>query len=207
VLDITAALFDPETGAMATSSEQRVNLTWERPNARFGFFELASRLPAPPGRYELRVGVTAADGRKASVYSSVDVPDFEGGFVLSGLMLNAVPGPAGARTDGVLELLPTLPTARRIFRTTDEVTAFLRIYQDDEPHAPVTVRTTVTTAHGVVAAFDVLEVESARAGSLFEAGYEVALPLATLEPGEYLLGVDVAAGERRGRRQLRFRVE
>jgi hypothetical protein len=206
-VDLVAALFNPETGDAGTSHDLRLGLTWTRADARFGFYEVLSRLPTPPGRHELRVGVRTDDGRSGSVYTTVEVPDFDDDLSLSGLVLHAVPSPMAGAAESVSDLLPLPPTARRTFRSTDEVVAFVRIYQKPSAASPPTVTARVTNAGDEVVVTDVVHLQSEPAGSRLSADYEAALPLATLEQGEYLLTVAVVAGERTAQRQLRFRVE
>jgi VWFA-related protein len=204
--DVVAALFDSETGDARGSHEARVRLTWPR-NARFGFSEVVSRLPARAGRYELRVGVTAEDGRTASVYTSVDVPAFDAPLSVSGLILNAAPPPAAGQTSDLSDLVPVVPTSRRTFSAADTVMAFLRVYQTAGRVTAARVVATLRNARDEVVSSDTLALEGRTTGSRWTADYEVALPINTLEPGDYLFTTDVAAGDRSERRTVRFLIE
>ncbi len=63
-------------------------------------YELLSRLPLKPGRYEVRVGIEGGGARAASVYTYVDVPDFAAvPLSLSGAVLSDRTGES-RRTEG-----------------------------------------------------------------------------------------------------------
>jgi hypothetical protein len=202
-----ASLFNPETGDGAGSRQERLSLTWRRPDPRFGYYEILSRLPVASGRYELRAGVKTGDGRTASLYTSVQVPNFDDDLALSGLVLNATPSPTVASADAVSDLLPLLPTSRRLFRSSDEAVAFLRIYQRTASFSAATVTTRLTSANDNVLANDTQRLEGETVGLRSSADYEVALPLKSLAAGEYLLTIVVTVGNEHPQRQLRFRVE
>ncbi len=137
----------------------------------------------------------------------MDVPDFESPLSLSGVVLSAIPSPVAAPPDGLSDLLPVVPTARRTFQKTDKASAFLRIYQRSRTFSPATVKTTVTSTAGeVVGAVDE-RIQGTPAGTGSAADYQVDLPVADLSVGEYLLTISVAVGNRHEQRQLRFKVE
>jgi VWFA-related protein len=206
-LDVVATLVNPETSEVVGSQQQRLTLTWTRRDSRFEYYEVLTRMPASAGRYELRVGLKTDDGQTASVYAPVEVPDFNQELALSGLVLSAAPSPTIAPQDAARDLVPFPPTARRTFRSTDEVIAFLRIYQRSRDFLPSTVTTRLTNAKNEVVATDTEQLVGEAAGTGSAAGYRIALPVSTLTPGEYLLSTSVAAGSRTAQRQLRFRVE
>jgi VWFA-related protein len=205
--DVVATLVNPETGDARGAHEAQLSLTWTSADTRFGFYEVLARLPARPGRYELRVGVRGNDGRTGSVYTSVDVPAFDAPLSVSGFVLNATPSPMTGETGGVLDLLPVAPTSRRVFRVGDAVIAFLRVHQQANAVAPVRVTTTLRDTTDEIEATDALDLDGRITGSMWTGEYDVALPIETLDPGEYLLTADVTAGARTARRELRFRVE
>ena len=74
-VEVLAQLFNIETGQSVVVRRQQVTATWSRPDASSGYYEVLSRMTAPPGRYELRVGLRGDDGRTSSVYTSVEIPD------------------------------------------------------------------------------------------------------------------------------------
>jgi hypothetical protein len=206
-VELVSSLFNPETGDNFGAQQQRLTLTWTRPDQRFNVYEVLSRLPAARGRYELRVGVRTWSGAVASVYTSVEVPDFDAELSTSGLVLRATPAPASAPADAMGNLLSFKPTSRRTFRKTDQAVAFMRIYQGKPAFAPTTVSTRLVDARNAVIADITQPVAGATTGSRSAGDYEVELPLASLSPGEYLLTVAVAGNDKTLERQLRFRVE
>ena len=205
--DIFSALYYPETAGSAGSVQQRATMTFAKPDPRFNSYEVHSKLVAKPGRYALRVGVRTADGRTSSVYTTVSVPDFDDDLSLSGLVLTASPSPVSGGADTIGDLLPVAPTSYRAFRKTDDVSAFMRIYEKGKVFVPPKVTTTLTNVRNEkVANFDqTLGGESV--GSRTAATNDVALPMSELPAGEYLLTVAVTVGEKHKERRLRFTVE
>jgi VWFA-related protein len=206
-MDFVASLYYPETAGSAGALQQRATMTFEKPDPRFNGYEVHSKLPAKPGRYPLRVGIKTADGRTSSVYTTVIVPDFDDDLSLSGLVLRAAPSPLAAGTNTIRDLLPIAPTSQRTFKKTDDVSAFMRIYQKDKDFTPAKVTTTVTNAKNEKVANIEQTLEGEPVGSRTAATYDVGLPVADLPPGEYLLSVSVTVGAENAGRQLRFTVE
>jgi hypothetical protein len=150
--------------------------------------------------------VKTSDGATSSVFATVSVPDFSDDLSLSGLVLTASPSPVSAGANTIEDLLPVTPTSQRVFRKTDEVSAFMRIYEKGKAFVPAKVTTTLTNARNEnVASFD-QTLEGAPVGSRTAANYEFAVPLTDLPAGEYLLSVSVTAGTKNAGRQLRFTV-
>jgi VWFA-related protein len=206
-IDLTAALFFPETGEAPRSQKQRVDISWSGGDPRFRNYEVLSRLPAKPGRYELRSGAQTSDGRTASLYTSVEIPNFHDDLSLSGLILSAKPSAPAAPPDILADLLPFAPTSRRTFKKDDQLLAFMRIYQKTPAFATATVKTRLTDAKGEVLADQEEKIEGDAAGTRSFADYKIELPLSDLGAGEYLLSVDVSVGTGKAQRQLRFKVE
>lgn len=199
--EILASLFELETARLRGQRHLRVSLS---ESSRPGAVEVLSTLNAPPGRYALRVGAARGD-RVASVFAVVDVPDFSQPLALSTLVLRVAPEPLTDRD--VTGLLPPVRfTTRRLFRRSEEVGAFVRIYRQDDSREPVTVDARVLDAAGGALASD-RATFTAVAGSAAFVDYEVTLPLGSLTRGAYLLAIDVRLGERAESRHLRFEVE
>jgi VWFA-related protein len=171
-------------------------------------YELLTQVALKPGRYELRLAthIDASD-TTASVYADVEVPDFAKiPLSLSGLMLEANPPLAGGPRSAFDGLLPLMPTSKRDFATTDQVSAFLQVKQGGEaPLAPVAVAMRIVNDHDAT----VFE----RAGTLAPEAFPAALrsasqrfmlPLSTLGPGAYLLTVEATLGKTTARRDVRF---
>jgi VWFA-related protein len=206
-VEVVASLFNPETGKFLNSRRSRLNVTWNPADASAGYYEILSRLPVSPGRYEVRVGLKTADNRTASVYTFAEVPNFTGdALALSGLALAVSPAARVAPPNAFVDLMPIVPTARRVFRRADRVNAFLRVYQKKwTAPAAVTMRITSATSTVVVNRLTSLDGPAGR-GSI-GVDYRAEVPVSGLEPGEYLLSVDVAAGDRTAQRALRFTME
>jgi VWFA-related protein len=173
-------------------------------------YEILSRLPLEPGRYEIRVGVhDAADDRVGTVHTYLDVPNFaRAPLSASGIVLDAAPGPLSA-PDGMFgSLFDARPTARRTFSRADTVTALLRLYQGgrDTP-AAVKIRSQIQDTSGT----PVLDDTTTAAAERFNdpgrsADFRLNLPVERLDPGEYLLTVEISLGSRVERRDVRFSV-
>ena len=135
----------------------------------------------------------------------MEVPDFsKAPLSASGVWLEALPGLSAVTPDGLVPVIPVVPTAVRNFSRGDQVSAFFRIYQGG--NAPlmsvdVTVRivndkdTTIATAEGTIPAerFDLIQ----RA-----ADHSFAIPINELGPGRYLLSFDLSLREAVFRRDV-----
>jgi VWFA-related protein len=203
---VMATAFNPETGQSVGSHSHELNLRWNATDERTGRFEVFSRLPLKAGRYEIRVGVEVEDGLSGSVYTYAEIPDFrKDELSLSGLLLNVTPSPRAAPVDAFHDVLPLVPTTRRTFRTTDRVTAWLRFHRPKD--APGTVTTRLTNADNDVIAELTEVIDTAREGNARAAEHRIDLPVEDLTPGEYLVTVEVSAGDDRARRDARFRIQ
>jgi hypothetical protein len=165
-----------------------------------------SILPAKPGHYEIRAAVDGDTGGQGSVYAFVDVPDFaKAPLSLSDLLVHTVPAVSIAVPARVAGLLPTVPTARRTFGSTEHVSASLRVYQ----HAggvpvPVAVVIRIVDVHDQTVFSQSASIDASRFARTRAADYAVDLPVATLAPGDYLLTIEATAGTHRVSRDLRF---
>lgn len=206
-VEVLAQLFHPETGQSVGIQRQQVKATWSRPDASSGYYEVLSQLMAPPGRYELRVGLRGDDGRTASVYTSVEMPDFRQDVSVSGLVLSSEPAAKSGPPDAFAALLPVSPTARRVFTRADRVSALLRVYQNTPGFAPTTLTMRLTDADDKVVADNVRELAGTSTSTGSTASHLEELPMSTLPSGEYLLTMDVDARGKTIRRSSRFRVQ
>jgi hypothetical protein len=171
-------------------------------------YETLSRLQVSPGRYELRLAIRTADARAGSVYTYVDVPDFaDERLSLSGLVIGATPAPLTAPRDAFRDLMPVVPTARRVFGRADRVTAFLRAYQlGARTPLPAAARLRIVDANDAPVVDETQTLAADVFGSSRAADVLLPVPLARLGAGEHLLAVDVTAGERTVSRQVRISV-
>jgi VWFA-related protein len=171
-------------------------------------YDLYQRLTLAPGRYQIRLNATSsAIDRSGSVYADVEVPDFTRPAV-SATALVLGTRPPGDRTDVLARVLPILPTSARDFAGSDPVVAFLRVFQGgDTPIAPVTMATQILDASDT----KVFEASSTVAPDAFDASrsapFEIALPIAPLKHGPYLLSVTATLSTgATSRRDLVFRM-
>ena len=205
---VVVAAFDSKGRAVQTET-QTIGVAWRAGAPGSMPYEILSRLPLKPGRYEVRAAVEAGPNRHGSVFTFVDVPDFaQYPLSLSGVVLAASPAMLVAPKDAFANLLPIVPTARRAFVRTDRVTAFVRVYQGGTRIAApveVTARVTDRQEHVVSATSTMLAAEAF--AQTRGADYQLDLPLDGLETGEHLLTVEAALGSQAVRRSVRFSVQ
>ena len=203
---VMTTAFNPESGLSVMSHGQDMDVRWNAGSGETGRFEILSRLPLKPGRYEVRVGVEGGDGRTGSAYTYAEVPDFrKNELSLSGLVVNVVPAPRTAPADAFSDVMPLMPTARRTFRRTDKVTAWLRLHRSKEAAGTVTTR--LTNAENEIIAELTQIIETPAGGDARTADHRIELPIDDLVAGEYLVTVEVSAGAERARRDVRFHVQ
>jgi len=203
----TAAAIVPQTGRIAGEGRQTLNVQWPlRKDGVDASFEVLSRTPVAPGRYELRLGLESDTGRSGTVHTFVDVPDFAGeALSLSGLALLSSASPRVAPPDAFSDILPRPLTARRVFDETAAATAFLRVYQGaGRPPSAVAVRLRIVDEQNVQRVIHEARLEPAEFAATRSADFSYEVPLASLDRGEYLVTVDVRAGDRSLQRTLRF---
>jgi VWFA-related protein len=205
-VNVLAGAYDRDGRSM--SSHMQTLRVPRPPDAAQEFeYEALSRLRLKPGRHEVRVAVDDPSRRTSgSVYTYVEVPDFAKAAVsLSGVVLSTTGPLAGSP---LTDVLPLTPTARRRFRSIDDVHAFVRVYQGGTD-APRPVRVTARILNAASgAAFEHQETvfEQPQSASR-SADYRLPLPLLTLTPGPYLLMIEAARGPREiVRRDVRFEV-
>jgi hypothetical protein len=194
-------------GRSADFVDQTVGVTWRPDASGSSRYEVVSRLTLKPGRYEVRVALDAAPNQRGSVYTFVDVPDFaKQPLSLSGVVL-AAPGISSAGREAFANVLPLVPTAQREFARTDQATAFVQIYQEaSAPTRPATVRALIAGSTDRIVMDEATALPPDRFATNHSADYRLELPLAKLEPGEYLLTIDAAQGPNIARRSVRFTV-
>jgi len=172
-------------------------------------YELLSRLDLKPGRYEIRTAAQSSLTEKTgSVFYDIEVPHLsKGRLALSGVVVSVAPDRAVAPRDKLAAVVPVIPTCQRDFRTDDHVTAYLQLYQPGEQLlSPVQLAVTVTNSAGV----KLIERHDTLAADRFTkdrtAGTLLAVPVANLRPGPYLLTIEAAQQKISVRRQVRFTV-
>lgn len=172
-------------------------------------YEAIGRLVLKPGRYEIRAAIDDATlGASGSVYGYVEVPDFtKEPVTLSGILLQAVEGDGPAPQPPAADSVPIVPTARREFSRTERVTAFIREHQG-LTHAmmPGYLNVSLVNSADRRVFGQEMRVLAEQFGSNRATDHVFDLPMAELEPGEYLLVVEVHHGNLQVQRDLRFRV-
>ena len=204
---VLAAAFD-RNGRSVQSEEQTVGITLPTNSSGDVSYEVLSRLPLKPGRYELRVALDAAATKSGSVYTYVDVPDFaEQPLSLSGIVLSVAPSWPTAPAQGFPDLLPIVPTTRRDFAPTDRVSALVRVYQKaSEPPQSAVVRAQILDRNGGVVTTDIVALPAEQFARTHNADYRIRLPVDRLSAGEYLLRLDVTRAQHAAQRSVRFRI-
>lgn len=205
-VEVMATAIAQDGGKGYGTDRKTLAIDWNASNNPTGQYEVLSRLAVPPGRYEVRVAVKAGDGRMASVYASAEVPNFDDDLTLSGLALSSAPALKAGGAETLAGLMTLVPTARRAFYVDDRVTAFMRIYQGDAVFAPATVLLRITDTNNDIVLETTDHVDGARTARGSAADFQAVLPINTLATGEYLLTVDVVAGNKKAQRAMRFTV-
>jgi hypothetical protein len=174
-------------------------------------YEVLTRIDLKPGRYQLRLSAhLPSEDRSGSIYYDVDVPDFtKGELAMSGAMMSVTPALVAAPRDLLLDLMPIVPTTNRYFnRKTDQVSAFVKVYEPKGSIRPVTLRTRVTDSVGAELVNRSTTIpEMAFGGDRRAASYRFTVPVASLKPGSYLLTFDATLGKTSVRRDVRFVVQ
>ena len=196
---VMAAAFGRE-GETLASQVQTINV---RPSAGQKVFqyEVASRLLLKPGRHEVRVAAEDPDRHLVgSVYTYVDVPDFEKEPIsMSGVVLGTRAPEVGSAFH---DLVPVTPSTRRQFATSDRVIAFVRAYQAKKDDAlPLTITTRIVDSSNRT----VFEAKkpSPNDPPARSVDYQLELPLSSLTTGQYLLTIEATRkANQRARREV-----
>jgi VWFA-related protein len=207
-VDVLATVLDSQ-GRTSGSRRLTLRLGLNRASGRDLHYEILPRLPVSPGRFEVRLAVRTGDARTGSVYAFVDVPDFTRAPVsLSGLVVAASPSGSAAPPDAYADLLPLVPTARRVFRPTDRVTVFARGYQGGrQAVVPATATARIVDAANQEVLSSETPLGAQSFGALRSADYRLAVPVDRLGPGYYLLTVTISAAFGAVQRSLSFQIQ
>jgi hypothetical protein len=162
--------------------------TYER--ARQAGLRINERIALAPGRYQLRIGVReTGTGAVGTVFYDLQVPDFFAQpLSMSGLLLSAgssTVAPTLVPDKGVEKgALAGPATSRRTFAVGDELSLFAEVYTNVKDASGVTIVTRLITDTGE----QVFGSNEVARGTVI--GVSRRLPLASLQPGRYLLQVE-----------------
>jgi hypothetical protein len=207
-LDVLVEAFD-RNGRSVNFHHQALDIGEALAASGSGRYEILSRLPLDPGRYEIRAGIhDGATKRVGTVHTYVDVPDFaRAPLTMSGVLMQAAPAPLTAPRALLAGLVDSVPSARRTFATTDIVKASLRVYQGSAPQ-DVTVTTRIEDAGGKAVVDERVSVPGGEfSGRPAAVDLSREIPLSELAPGSYLLSVTASQGKSSVRRDVRFAIE
>ena len=199
-------------GKYAGGTRLRADVTVRAGASGLAQYEVLARLDLKPGRYQLRTAANVgALSTAGSLYYDLDVPDFsDTGVTLSGLVFSMTPAMPIAPRDTFASVIPVVPTTQRTFRSTDQVSVLLRIYQGgNKPLVPVPFRIQVRNDDNLT----VLDRQDSAAPTAFAAAraadVNMALPIGRLKPGDYLLTIEATVPQKPGslKREVRFTIQ
>ena len=167
-----------------------------------------SRLDVPPGKYLLRVsGADGSGSAKGSVQYDLDVPDFsKDPITMSGLTLSLASEehqPTAGGDKDWPKRFDHAPTARRTFRSGDELTVAGEAYINEKWEGQIQANTMVLRPSGDVA---IQTHDTLGAGGPSTYRYDSTVALTDLEPGDYIFKVEVQTGDFTASRQIPFAV-
>ena len=205
---LVRTLYDA-TGKSGPPTPEKIQLALTSTGGDELRYDIFQRLTLPPGRYSIRLNATSsAIDRSGSVYADIEVPDFTRPAISTSSIVLGTKPPDGSRKDVLAAVLPIVPTSARDFAANDSPMAFVRVFQGGEaPIGPVTVKTQILDASDA----RVFEAADTIAPDAFDASrsapFEVALPIAPLVHGPYLLSITATLpGGATTRRDLVFRM-
>jgi VWFA-related protein len=209
-IEMTAAAFT-DTWKPAGTVTQTIEVATPGGDTRRAMTDVPLRLDLKPGRYEIRLAVqSTATERTGSVYASLTVPDFaKAALALSGAQIvrNDARASGAAATDLSLPW-PAGVTTRRSFRQDQSMSAVVRVSQIDARRPGlVTIATIIQDKDGAEVSREMRDLPP----ELFETNriveHRATLPLARLQPGEYLLTFEARSGSQLAQGRIRFTVD
>ena len=196
-------------GKLKSSHTLRTNVVLKPGPEGPGVYEVLTSMSLPSGRYQLRMAASLSRLRRSgSVYFDLEVPDVsKNKLTWSGVAYHASPSVPTAQAATLQTGIPILPTSKRLFERTQEITAFARIHQGGKsPLAPVTLTGSITDAAGREVWTDVGTLDAAGFTTVRGADVRLAVPVAKLEPGPYRLRLEAKLGSTSAIRDSRFTV-
>jgi GWxTD domain-containing protein len=156
---------------------------------------LTRHFDLPPGNYTASLAVTASEDRLvASAKLPVRVPELDTDFAISSMLLSAGTSPTAKGTDDSFQLgtVQALPRADATFSRSESLWYFVQlanVAQDAKVTQELRLMRGPRTVAARTAPAELQEIAPGR----YALGYE--LPLASLEPGTYVLYVTVRDGQ------------
>jgi VWFA-related protein len=168
--------------------------------------DLLAHLPVRPGRYIFRIAAEA-DGQSGRAILDVEVPNFQKEpLSMSGVILERHPANKIVSA-AIAALIPVSPTTLRLFANGEDVTVYAKVYQGGKGRLlPVKMSAKVTNAANVAVSHQDLVLEPEQFGVARAADYRIRLPLAHLDPGDYLFEVEGKSDAPQVRRTIRFSI-
>ena len=214
----TSIVAADEKGKVQGGDRQTFNLklmpqTYER-ISKTGV-RLLSRLPLPPGRYQIRVGANESTGGTiATVPIDVEVPDYsKTPFALSGVVLTSSDAErlVTANPDPELQaMFSTPPQVTRTFGRGETLTSYVEVYDSSKEAHAIAVATTVQDAQTGRTVFQTEDRRVVQASSKPEGqGIRTDVPLKDFTAGKYVLHVKgtSTSGGRTAERDVLFEVK
>lgn len=156
-------------------------------------------LSLPPGRYHLRVAAARHDrSARGSALHDLIVPDLQhGSLILSGLMLwPEAPGPLASTASPRLgSAAEPAASPQRVFTSGESLAIAAEVYGDSKTPKPLRVRAFLSAAEGGIRR----QSDGAYtlpAGRRSRLPVSALLPLTGLEPGAYVIDLEVSGPER-----------
>ena len=201
-------------GVTRAAERRAFTLTWSdsaRASVAQTGLRLFGRLRLPRGQYDIRVAVHQPGGATGSAFTEIEIPDYtELPISVSDLVVASSHGPSltTLEDDTILRrALPAQATSNRRFRRAETLSVFGEVYNSQWVLSPkIGVSNLVVSSTGrVVARGDETLVASNR-GRVY---YNGRVPLAGLDPGEYVMTVEAFTRDglpSSASRQVRFEV-
>lgn len=160
--------------------------------------EIPVHLALEPGRYLVQLSAQTGP-RSATVVIDVEVPEFSREpLSASSLIVRRALAPAP---------VSFVPSTIRDFRSTDGLTASLRVYQGGNGSImPVKMSARVINQKNDVTSHQSALLTATSFSQARSADYAISLPISQLSAGQYLLQVEAEAGSHRIQRTARFSV-
>jgi len=207
-IDMTAAAFT-DTWKSAGAATQTLELT--SAGSRRALTDVPLRLDLKPGRYEIRLAIeSTTTARTGSVYASLTVADFaKAALALSGVQIvRNDAGASGAPATDLSLPWPAGVTTRRAFRQDQSMSAVVRVSQlGARQPAVVNIATVIQDREGAEVFRDARDLPAELFGTNRIVEHRAPLPLARLQPGEYLLAFEARSGNKIERSVVRFTVD